>query len=132
MKHVRTWWSHSRTKLIINDDYFHSLASLSHYNLAPTNISYNENMGRYELYVYRMIGMIFGLSLMTTIGTARFSELVTGIQVFSLDPNVQNKINDNINQAGLEVFNEIMLGAFIFSLLASFSALILSYVYIKN
>ena len=80
----------------------------------------------------RMIGMIFGLSLMTTIGTARFSELVTGIQVFSLDPNVQNKINDNINQAGLEVFNEIMLGAFIFSLLASFSALILSYVYIKN
>ena len=80
----------------------------------------------------RMLGMIFGLSLMTTIGTARFSELVTGIQVFSIDPKIQNKINDDINKAGLEVFSEIMIGAFIFSLLTSISVIFLSYYYRKD
>jgi len=77
----------------------------------------------------RMIGMIFGLSLMTTIGTARFSELVTGIQIFSIDPIVQNGINNEINNAGLEVFIEIMQGAFIFSLVTFIAVLLLSYVY---
>jgi len=80
----------------------------------------------------RMLGMIFGLSLMTTIGTARFSELVTGIQVFSMDPKIQNKINEDINDAGLEVFSEIMIGAFIFSVLTSISVIFLSYYYNKD
>ena len=35
----------------VNDEYFLSLASLSHYNLFPTNISYNNSIGRYELYI---------------------------------------------------------------------------------
>ena len=77
--------------------------------------------------VSRMIGMIFGLSLMTTLGTARFSELVTGIQIFSTDPKIQNTINNEINDAGLEVFIEIMQGAFIFSLATLVSVLLLIY-----
>ncbi|MBA46588.1 MAG: hypothetical protein CL893_00705 [Dehalococcoidia bacterium] len=77
--------------------------------------------------VSRMIGMIFGLSLMTTLGTARFSELVTGIQIFSTDPKIQNTINNEINDAGLEVFIEIMQGAFIFSLATLVSVLLLMY-----
>ncbi|MBC78758.1 MAG: hypothetical protein CL745_04040 [Chloroflexi bacterium] len=77
----------------------------------------------------RMLGMIFGLSLMTTIGTARFSELVTGIQIFSIDPKIQSRVSNEINNAGLEVFIEIIQGAFIFSLAVFISVLMLSYIF---
>ena len=79
----------------------------------------------------RMLGMIFGLSLMTTIGTARFADLVTGIQVFSLDPTIQTKINQEINFAGLEVFKEILIGSFVFSILTLLTAVYLSFVYLR-
>ena len=79
----------------------------------------------------RMLGMIFGLSLMTTIGTARFADLVTGIQVFSLDPTIQTKINQEINFAGLEVFKEILIGSFVFSILTLLTAVYLSLVYVR-
>jgi anaerobic magnesium-protoporphyrin IX monomethyl ester cyclase len=44
-------------KVILDDNFFHQLATLTNYNLAPTNITYNEYMNRYELYFYRMFGM---------------------------------------------------------------------------
>ncbi|MCH2495295.1 MAG: MFS transporter [Dehalococcoidia bacterium] len=80
----------------------------------------------------RMLGMIFGLSLMTTIGTARFSDLVSGMNILSLDPDIQQKINKDINSAGIEVFNEIMFGAFIFSIITFLTSLILIYYYRRN
>ena len=49
--------------IIVGDEYFLSLASLSQYNLFPKNVSYNKSIGRYELYVYRMLGMIISYSL---------------------------------------------------------------------
>ena len=30
---------------------------MSHYNISPTYVSYNEYMGKWELYIYRIIGM---------------------------------------------------------------------------
>ena len=80
----------------------------------------------------RMLGMIFGLSLMTTIGTARFSDLVSGMNLLSLDPDLQQKINNDINTAGIEVFNEIMFGAFIFSIITFTTSIILIYYYHRN
>ena len=44
-----------KKKIKLDDNYFNSLASLSNGNLAPPDISYNEYMGRYELYFYKMI-----------------------------------------------------------------------------
>ena len=76
--------------------------------------------------------MIFGLSLMTTIGTARFSDLVSGMNLLSLDPDLQQKINNDINTAGIEVFNEIMFGAFIFSIITFTTSIILIYYYHRN
>ncbi len=80
----------------------------------------------------RMLGMIFGLSLLTTIGTARFSDLVSGMNLLSLDPDLQQKINNDINTAGIEVFNEIMFGAFIFSIITFTTSIILIYYYHRN
>ena len=66
-------------KITLNDDYFHSLATLSHYNLAPTNVSYNEYMGKYELYVYRIIGMILAYSISYLIRPKRIFRTIKSI-----------------------------------------------------
>ena len=66
----------------------------------------------------RMIGMIFGLSIMTTFGTAKFSELVSGTQIFTSNINDQQEMIESINLAGLSVFEELILGALIFSFIA--------------
>ncbi len=50
-------------KIIINDEYFLSLATVSHYNLLPTNVSFNKYIGRYELYIYRTTGLILAYIL---------------------------------------------------------------------
>ena len=44
-------------KIKLNDDYFNSLATLSTGKLSPPDVSYNEYMGRYELYFYRITGL---------------------------------------------------------------------------
>jgi hypothetical protein len=51
-----------------------------------------------------MIGMIVGLAVMTTLGTAQFHELVTDIPAFSIDPDVQQHIVDSTSEAGMKVF----------------------------
>ena len=50
-------------KITLNDDFFISLGWMSHYNVRPNYVSYNEKMGRYELYIYRMIGMLLTYTL---------------------------------------------------------------------
>ena len=67
-------------------------------------------------------------SIMTTFGTARFSELVSGIQIFTSNTSDQQEMIESINLAGLSVFEELIFGALIFSLLALFIT-ILSYYY---
>ena len=66
----------------------------------------------------RMTGMIFGLSIMTAFGTSRFSELVSGIQIFTSNSKEQKELMNNINIAGIEVFQELIFGALIFSVIA--------------
>jgi len=44
-------------KIVVGDKFFLSLAEMSHYNVSPSYVSYNEYMGKWELYIYRIIGM---------------------------------------------------------------------------
>ena len=88
-------------KLIINDDYFHSLASLSHYNLAPTNISYNEYMGRYELYVYRMIGMILAYAISYIIRPKRILRTVSSLFKDNSATVVEQRFKDFLRKSSI-------------------------------
>ena len=78
----------------------------------------------------RMTGMIFGLSIMTAFGTSRFSELVSGIQIFTSNPKEQIELINNINTAGIEVFQELIYGALIFSAIALILGIILQVNYL--
>ena len=91
----------SRLISIINDDYFHSLASLSHYNLAPTNISYNEYMSRYELYVYRMIGMILAYAISYIIRPKSILRTVSSIFKDNSATVVEQRFKDFLRKSSI-------------------------------
>jgi len=50
-------------KVVVNDQFFLSLAEMSHYNISPSYVSYNEYMGKYELYFYRVVGMFLNYTI---------------------------------------------------------------------
>jgi len=78
----------------------------------------------------RMTGMIFGLSIMTTFGTSRFSDLVSGMKIFTSNSEDQKALVNNINLAGIEVFQELIYGALIFSIMAFVLGIILQLNYL--
>ena len=86
-------------KIKLDDNYFHSLATLSHYNLTPTNISYNKYMGRYELYFYRMIGMILAYSLSYIIRPKRIFRTIKSIFTDSSATVVEQRFKDYLRKS---------------------------------
>ena len=92
-------------KIKLDDNYFHSLAELSHYNLAPTNISYNEYMGRYELYVYRMIGMILAYSISYIMRPKRILRTIKSIFTDSSATVVEQRFKDYLRKSNFFINN---------------------------
>jgi len=88
-------------KIIVNDDYFISLASLSHYNLSPTNISYNNSIGRYELYIYRMLGLVLSYSLSYLIRPKRIFRTIKSLFTDSSSTIVEQRIKDYLRKSSL-------------------------------
>ena len=88
-------------KIKLDDDYFHSLATLSHYNLAPTNVSYNEHMGRYELYFYRMVGMTLAYSISYLIRPKRILRTIKSIFKDSSATVVEQRFKDFLRKSNL-------------------------------
>ena len=90
-------------KIKLDDNYFHSLATLSHYNLTPTNISYNEYMGKYELYFYRMIGMMLSYSISYIIRPKRIFRTVKSIFTDSSSTIVEQRFKDFLRKSNFFV-----------------------------
>ena len=55
----------------------------------------------------RMIGMIFGLATITSIGTVQFAGLISDLPAISTDPQIQSEINSRATEAGLIVYNNL-------------------------
>jgi len=88
-------------KIKLDDDYFHSLATLSHYNLTPTNVSYNEYMGRYELYFYRMAGMILAYSISYLFRPKRILRTIKSIFKDDSSTVVEQRFKDRLRKSNL-------------------------------
>tara|TARA_Y100000031_G_C8097675_1_gene327227 strand:+ start:182 stop:712 length:531 start_codon:yes stop_codon:yes gene_type:complete len=86
-------------KIVINDDYFLSLANLSHYNLFPTNISYNESIGRYELYIYRMLGMIISYLLSYILRPGRIIRTIKSLFSTSSSTVAEQRLKDLLRKS---------------------------------
>ena len=48
-----------KNKIILSNEYFDSLATLSNGRLSPPDQCYSEHMGKYELFFYRINGTVF-------------------------------------------------------------------------
>jgi len=83
----------------VNDEYFLSLASLSHYNLFPTNISYNKSIGRYELYIYRMLGMIISYSLSYILRPKRILRTIKSLFSDGSSTVVEQRLKDLLRKS---------------------------------
>ena len=88
-------------KIKLNDNYFHSLATLSHYNLTPTNVSYNEYMGRYELYFYRMTGMMLAYSISYLFRPKRILRTIKSIFKDSSSTVAEQRFKDFLRKSNL-------------------------------
>ena len=86
-------------KIKLDDDFFHSLNSLSHYNLLPTNVSYNEYMNRYELYVYRMSGMALGYLVSYVFRPRRILRTIKSIFTDSSSTVVEQRFKDKLRKS---------------------------------
>ena len=83
----------------VNDEYFLSLATLSHYNLFPTNISYNKSIGRYELYIYRMLGMIISYSLSYILRPGRIIRTIKSLFSASSSTVAEQRLKDLLRKS---------------------------------
>ena len=92
---------HKEGKIVISDEYFLSLASLSHYNLYPNNISYNESIGRYELYVYRMLGMIISYSLSYILRPKRILRTIKSFFTSKSESVVEQRLKDMLRRSNI-------------------------------
>ena len=72
---------------------------LSHYNLFPTNISYNESIGRYELYVYRMSGMIISYALSYILRPGRIIRTIKSLFSASSSTVVEQRLKDLLRKS---------------------------------
>ena len=86
-------------KLKLNDDYFNSLATLSTGKLTPPDISYNEFMGRHELYFYRIIGLMFSYSVSYITRPKRIFRTLKSIFTDRSSSVFEQRIKDNLRKS---------------------------------
>ena len=91
-------------KIKLDDNYFHSLATLSHYNLTPTNISYNKYMGRYELYFYRITGLLLSYTISYLTRPKRIFRTIKSFFTDTSSTVFEQRLKDNLRKS--YIFNQ--------------------------
>ena len=90
-----------KKEIKLNDNYFNSLATLSTGKLTPPDVSYNQYIGRYELYFYRIIGLIISylISYLT-----RPKRIFRTLKSFFTDRSatvIEQRLKDNLKRSKL-------------------------------
>ena len=88
-------------KVIVNDNFFIGEASLSHYNLGPKIISYNKYVGRYELYIYRTLGIFLSYFISYITRPKRVFRTIKSIFIDSSSTIVEQRIKDYLRKSKL-------------------------------
>ena len=88
-------------KVTVNDDFFIGEANLSHYNLGPKIISYNKYVGRYELYIYRTLGMFLSYFISYLTRPKRIFRTIKSVFIDSSSTIVEQRIKDYLRKSKL-------------------------------
>ena len=86
-------------KIKLDDNYFNSLATLSTGKLTPPDISYNEFMGRYELYFYRITGLITSYVISYLTRPKRIFRTIKSIFSDKSSTVIEQRLKDNLRKS---------------------------------
>ena len=91
-------------KIKLNDDYFNSLATLSTGKLTPPDVSYNEYMGRYELYFYRITGLLLSYTISYLTRPKRIFRTIKSFFTDKSSSVIEQRFKDNLRKS--HIFNQ--------------------------
>ena len=83
-------------------------ANLSHYNLGPKIISYNKYIGRYELYIYRTLGIFLSYFISYITRPKRIFRTIKSIFIDSSSTIVEQRIKDYLRKSKPEVYSKLI------------------------
>jgi len=86
-------------KIILNDEYFNSLATLSTGKLTPPNISYNEYMGRYELYFYKIVSLVLSYLVSYIIRPKRIFRTIRSLFIGKSSSILEQRLKDILRKS---------------------------------
>tara|TARA_Y100000590_G_scaffold289840_1_gene326242 strand:- start:2603 stop:4162 length:1560 start_codon:yes stop_codon:yes gene_type:complete len=86
-------------KIKLNDKYFNSLATLSTGKLTPPDISYNKFIGRYELYFYRISGLVLSYMISYITRPKRIFRTIKSIFSDKSATVIEQRLKDNLRKS---------------------------------
>lgn len=90
-----------KEKIIINDDYFDSLNTLSNGELRPPTQTFNQYMNRYELYIYKMIGLVLSYSISYITRPKRIIRTIRSLFTDRSSSVAEQRFKDNLRRSAL-------------------------------
>tara|TARA_B110000305_G_C19452823_1_gene649014 strand:- start:2188 stop:3753 length:1566 start_codon:yes stop_codon:yes gene_type:complete len=91
----------SKKKIIINDEYFDSLNTLSNGELRPPSKTFNQYMGRHELYIYKMIGLVLSYSTSYISRPKRIFRTIRSVFIDKSSSVAEQRFKDNLRRSTL-------------------------------
>ena len=88
-----------KKEIKLNDNYFNSLATLSTGKLTPPDVSYNEYIGRYELYFYRIIGLIISYLISYLTRPKRIFRTINSFFTDRSATVIEQRLKDNLKRS---------------------------------
>ena len=86
-------------KVVVNDQFFLSLAEMSHYNISPSYVSYNEYVGKWELYFYRVVGMFLNYTISYLIRPSRILRSVKSFFREDSSTVAEQRLKDHLRKS---------------------------------
>ena len=88
-----------KEKIVLNDEYFDSLNTLSNGELRPPAQTFNVYMSRYELYLYKMIGLILSYSISYITRPKRILRTVKSLFTDRSSSVAEQRLKDNLRRS---------------------------------
>ena len=93
-------------KIKLNDDYFNNLSTYSSGNLGLPSESFNENMGKYELFFYRTFAMFLTYFIAYIIRPKRIFRAIKNLFLDKSSSGLEQRIKDKLRRS--TVFNKLI------------------------
>lgn len=88
-------------KIILNDEYFDSLNTLSNGELRPPSQTFNIYMSRYELYAYKIVGLLLSYSISYLTRPKRILRTIKSLFTDRSSSVAEQRLKDNLRRSKL-------------------------------